>query len=77
MSARIQPMKSEAEITARLTDLRKRLEAEKDRHQDYKKQHGLTRSNFAKKSQRVLEGEIAGLAWVVDVPDLGPTPTVQ
>jgi hypothetical protein len=65
-------MKSESEIAERLANLRKRLESVK--HDRKAKPTGGGGSNV--KELRLLEGRVAELAWVLGVPDAGPTPPV-
>lgn len=72
-----QPMKSEIEIAARLRELRERLKVEAAKAKTYAKETGASRTTLGIRARRLLEGEIAGLAWVLGVPDPGPTPTVQ
>lgn len=77
MSARISAMKSEDEVAARLHKLRTQLKSLKDDRKAYAKQTGARRSTLGIKNLRLVEGEIVALAWVLGVPDAGPTPTVQ
>jgi len=65
-------MKTEAEITERLNQLRERLKSATA------KRKALPRggAGLGIKNKRLLEGEITGLCWVLGVPDIpGPTPT--
>lgn len=64
-------MKTEREVTEHLAELRTRL-ASVDRERKAKPRGG---GGANIKNKRVLEGEIAALAWVLGVPDAGPTPT--
>jgi len=65
-------MKTESEITERLAKVRARLEfIVSDR-----KSRPRGGGTVGVKSLRVLEGERVALAWVLDEPDPGPTPTV-
>ena len=57
-------MKSEAEITARIQELRQRLAKQKDVRRATVKDTG-GRSNFGSAVVRNLEGEISGLEWVL------------
>ena len=77
MGVRILPMKGEQEIATRLANLREQLTAVKYDRKTHAKKTGAKRTTLGIRSLRLLEGEIAGLAWVLGVPDPGPTPTVQ
>jgi hypothetical protein len=70
--ANIDGMKTKSEIAERLSEVRARLESiVSDRKA---KPRGGGGSGI--KSLRVLEGQRAALAWVLDEPDPGPTPTI-
>jgi hypothetical protein len=70
-------MKSEDEIAARLREVREKLTMAEGVGKAYAKEKGSGRSTLGIKSRRLLEGERMALAWVLGIPDPGPTPTVQ
>jgi hypothetical protein len=64
-------MKSEKEIAERLAEVRTRLEVVVSHRKAKPRGGGM----LNQKTLRVLEGERTALAWVLDEPDPGPTPT--
>ena len=72
MSVRIAPMKREDEITARIKELRRKLKKQEAHRSGHARETGSNRSTLGIKLVRQLEGEIAGLEWV-----LGAEPTTQ
>jgi hypothetical protein len=65
-------MKTENEIVERLGEVRARLES----IMSDRKARPRGGGTLGAKSLGALEGERAALAWVLDEPDPGPTPTV-
>jgi hypothetical protein len=70
-------MKSEHEIVERLREVREILKTVEGRGKTHAEKTGARRSNLGAKNRRLLEGERMALAWVLGLPDPGPTPTVQ
>ena len=75
MSDRIAPMKSEDQITARIKELREQLKKQKDNQKDHARWTGANRTTLGIKRRRQLEGEIAGLEWVLRIGSVDPMAT--
>ena len=58
-------MKSERQITDRINELRSKLKKHEDRNKLYARETGAKRTTLGISRIRALEGEIAGLEWVL------------
>ena len=59
-------MKTQEQIAARIKELRTELEGKEDSRKGHAKATGANRSTLGIKRKNELEGEIAGLEWILN-----------